>query len=60
VLCGTKDQTTPLWQSERLAESIPGAQGWWVPRAGHMLNWEATAAIVEAISDLSPVPSPAR
>jgi pimeloyl-ACP methyl ester carboxylesterase len=59
VLCGTKDQTTPLWQSERLAESIPGAQGWWVPRAGHMLNWEATEAIVEAISDLSPVASPA-
>ena len=60
VLCGTKDQTTPLWQSERLAESIPGAQGWWVPRAGHMLNWEATEAVVEAISDLSPVASPAR
>jgi hypothetical protein len=25
-----------------------------------MLNWEATAAIVEAISDLSPAPSPTR
>ena len=58
VLCGTKDQTTPPWQSERLAESIPGAQGWWVPGAGHMLNWEAVPAIVEAIADLSPVRAP--
>lgn len=53
VLCGSKDQTTPPWQSERLADGIPGAQAWWVPRAGHMLNWEATGAIVEAITELS-------
>ena len=52
VLCGQKDATTPPWQSERLAELIPGAQAWWVPRAGHMLNWEAPAAILEAIDDL--------
>jgi 3-oxoadipate enol-lactonase len=55
VLCGTSDQTTPPWQSERLAEGIPGAQAWWVPRAGHMLNWEAPEAIVEAVRELSPV-----
>jgi pimeloyl-ACP methyl ester carboxylesterase len=54
VLCGRKDTTTPPWQSERLAESIPGAQGWWVPGAGHMLNWEAPEAIVEAVRDLTP------
>lgn len=53
VLCGSRDQTTPPWQSERLAAGIPGAQGWWVPRAGHMLNWEATDAIVEAVAELS-------
>ena len=53
VLCGSKDQTTPPWQSERLAAGIPEAQGWWVPRAGHMLNWEATDAIVEAVAELS-------
>ena len=53
VLCGSKDQTTPPWQSQRLAAGIPGAQGWWVPRAGHMLNWEATDAIVEAVAELS-------
>lgn len=53
VLCGSRDQTTPPWQSERLAAGIPGAQAWWVPRAGHMLNWEATDAIVEAIGELS-------
>ena len=56
VLCGNKDATTPPWQSERLAESIPGAQGWWVTKAGHMLNWEAPDAIVEAIAELSPAP----
>jgi len=54
VLCGTSDQTTPPWQSERLAASIPGAQSWWVPRAGHMLNWEAVPAILEAVAELSP------
>lgn len=53
VLCGRKDTTTPPWQSERMAEGIPGAQAWWVPRAGHMLNWEAPDAIVEAIRELS-------
>ena len=53
VLCGSRDQTTPPWQSERLAAGIPGAQAWWVPRAGPMLNWEATDAIVEAIGELS-------
>lgn len=58
VLCGQKDATTPPWQSERLAESIPGAQAWWVPRAGHMLNWEAPAAIVEAIDELMRVRAP--
>lgn len=56
VLCGSKDQTTPPWQSERLAAGIPGAQAWWVPRAGHMLNWESTDAIVEAIAELSKRP----
>lgn len=55
VLCGRKDSTTPPWQSERLAAGIPGAQAWWVPRAGHMLNWEAPDAIVEAIGELSKV-----
>ncbi|MFM8240723.1 MAG: alpha/beta fold hydrolase [Actinomycetota bacterium] len=57
MLCGNKDATTPPWQSERLAEGIPGAQAWWVPRAGHMLNWEAPDAIVEAISELSRRPA---
>ena len=56
VLCGSRDQTTPPWQSERLASGIPGAQAWWVPRAGHMLNWEAPDAIVEAIAELSKKP----
>ena len=55
VLCGTSDQTTPPWQSERLADGVPGAQAWWVPRAGHMLNWEAPEAIVEAVRELSPI-----
>ena len=53
VLCGRKDTTTPPWQSERMAEGIPGAQAWWVPTAGHMLNWESPDAIVEAVGELS-------
>ena len=57
VLCGTKDTLTPPWQSQRIADAIPGAQVWWLPGAGHMLNWESPDAIVEAVSDLSATPA---
>ena len=55
VLCGRSDTTTPPWQSERLAASIPGAQARWVDGVGHMLNWEDPALVVDAIEALSPV-----
>ena len=57
MLCGTKDTLTPPWQSQRIADAIPGAQVWWLPGAGHMLNWESPDAIVEAVSDLSATPA---
>jgi len=52
VICGRKDSTTPPWQSERLATSIPGARMVWVDGAGHMVNWEAPDALVEAVESL--------
>lgn len=55
VLCGRSDKTTPPWQSERLASSIPGAQARWVDRVGHMLNWEDPDLVVSAVEELSPV-----
>jgi non-heme chloroperoxidase len=59
VICGRKDKTTPPWQSERLASSIPGAKMVWVEGAGHMVNWEAPDALVEAVKGLgSPTASP--
>lgn len=53
VICGRKDNTTPPWQSERLASSIGGAQMVWIEGAGHMVNWEAPDALVDAITSLS-------
>ncbi|MEZ4311610.1 MAG: alpha/beta hydrolase [Polyangiaceae bacterium] len=52
VVCGDKDKTTPAWHSERLGSEIPGARNVWVPGKGHLLNWEAPEAIVEAIQSL--------
>lgn len=54
VICGTSDNTTPPWQSEQLAEGIPGARMVWVQGAGHMVNWQTPAALVEAVEELSP------
>ena len=56
VICGRSDNTTPPWQSERLAEGIRGARMVWVEGAGHMLNWEAPEALVEAVESLSRPP----
>lgn len=52
VVCGRQDHTTPPWQSERLASSIPGARMVWVEGAGHMVNWEAPDALIDAIDEL--------
>lgn len=52
VVCGEKDATTPRWHSEAMGENIPNARSVWVPRCGHMLNWEAPEVIVETIESL--------
>lgn len=52
VICGRKDSTAPPWQSERLSTSIEGATMVWVEGAGHMVNWEAPEALVDAIESL--------
>lgn len=49
VMVGTADRTTPPHHSRRLAEGIPGARLVSVPDAGHLLNWEAADALIEAI-----------
>ncbi|KAI9008696.1 Alpha/Beta hydrolase protein [Hyaloraphidium curvatum] len=53
VICGKADKTTPPWQTARLVEGIPGAREVLVEGAGHMLNWEAPDALVEAVVELS-------
>lgn len=56
VVCGRADRTTPPHLSERLAAGIPGARTVWVDGVGHMLNWEAPGAIVDAVSSLAARP----
>jgi len=55
VICGRKDKTTPPWQSERLAASIPGAKMVWVEGAGHLVNWEAPDSLVQSVKGLAPL-----
>ena len=52
VICGEEDETTPRWHSETMGREIPNARNVWVPGAGHMLNWEAPEALVDAVEDL--------
>lgn len=52
VVCGEQDRTTPSWHARRLGAEIPGARNVWVPGKGHLLNWEAPEAVVEAVRSL--------
>jgi pimeloyl-ACP methyl ester carboxylesterase len=52
VVCGTKDQTTPAWHSRALGSSIANARTVWVENKGHLLNWEAPEALINAIHTL--------
>ncbi|NWF69986.1 MAG: alpha/beta hydrolase [Chloroflexi bacterium] len=52
VVCGTLDQTTPRWHSERLGKAIAGARNMWLEGKGHIIHWEAPQAIVEAVQSL--------
>lgn len=49
ILCGEADKTTPRWHSIEMGERIPDARNIWLPGKGHLLNWEAPDAIIEAI-----------
>lgn len=53
VMVGTSDHTTPPSHSRRLADGIPGARLVAVPDAGHLLNWEGAAELIEAIESLA-------
>lgn len=53
VICGTKDSTTPRWHSEVLGKDIPNSRNVWVEGGGHLLNWEAPQALVDAVKSLS-------
>ncbi|MBA3470074.1 MAG: alpha/beta hydrolase [Herpetosiphonaceae bacterium] len=52
VVCGTKDQTTPVWHSQSLGSSIANARTIWVQNKGHLLNWEAPESLIEAVNSL--------
>jgi pimeloyl-ACP methyl ester carboxylesterase len=49
VVCGRADRLTPLRDSVRLAERIPGARLEVVPGAGHMLMLEAPDRLEEVV-----------
>jgi pimeloyl-ACP methyl ester carboxylesterase len=51
VVCGELDKTCPRWHSERLGAEIRGSRNVWLPRVGHMVNFEAPAAILEAVEE---------
>lgn len=52
VICGTKDKTTPPRHSEKLSKGLPNARWVQVPGKGHMINWEAPDALIEAVQTL--------
>ena len=52
VLAGERDRLTPARWSRMYHERIPGAALDVVPRAGHMLAYEATDRVVEHLEDL--------
>jgi pimeloyl-ACP methyl ester carboxylesterase len=52
VMVGSADRSTPPSHSQRLAAGVPGARLVTVPDAGHMLNWEASDALIEVVESL--------
>jgi pimeloyl-ACP methyl ester carboxylesterase len=49
VLCGEKDRTCPRFHSERLGAKIPGSRNVWLPRIGHVVNFEHPDAVIDAV-----------
>jgi pimeloyl-ACP methyl ester carboxylesterase len=56
VMVGSADRTTPPSHARRLAAGVPGARLVTVPDAGHILNWEAPDALVNAIGSFEKGP----
>lgn len=52
IVCGTNDAITPVDNSRRMAEWVPGARLVEVEGAGHMVPIESHAEVTEAIEDL--------
>lgn len=53
VLVGEQDKLTPPILARRLADSLPKAQLTQLPERGHMLTWEATDDVVNALHALA-------
>lgn len=53
VICGELDRTCPPPHSRRLGAGLPNATNRWLPGIGHMLAYEAPAAILEAVREAS-------
>jgi non-heme chloroperoxidase len=54
IVVGTSDRTTPPFHTEELAAGIRGSRLVRVPRAGHMVNWEASHLVVDEVLRLTP------
>lgn len=52
ILVGTKDQVTPARWSRALHDGIPGSRLTVLPGKGHMLNYEATDIVADALIEL--------
>jgi pimeloyl-ACP methyl ester carboxylesterase len=58
LLCGAGDQIIPQAEMESMAASIPGAQIFIIPRAGHLLNLEQPEEFNESVlTFLSQIPN---
>lgn len=51
ILVGTKDRLTPVKWARMLADQIPTARLTVLPGLGHMLTYEATPAVTDALID---------
>jgi len=56
ALYGDADNAARPWHAERIAREIPNSRAVCVKGSGHMMNWEAPEAIIEAIRGLGANP----
>ena len=57
VICGTRDLLTKHGENQAIAEAIPGATFISVPDGGHMVIWENSEQIADAIAARTPAPN---